>query len=300
VQQQQSPRQALVEILSGNQDRLKRHLTLELQAKLTEIARNSLQGSESPLDHLQLLKTQDGRKLDAFDYGPILFAINDAKQHQRLEAHIEADNLHGDRDEIELSLHSYRAGVEQETPLAARVAVGMRLQEGVWRLDSITLIAQLSMTNPGVLESGWWNGHLFGWDNSAENSHKADSEPQKEPPMSPMRAVRMFGLAENVYAQKHPDQGFTCGINDLINVGKGIDNGQIYKFMDPDFAHGTYNGYRFNLIGCQGKPAKSFQVTAEPLNGTGKAYCIDDRRNLRASDDGRASTCLNQGKIARR
>src|SRR5690349_16546356 len=63
ILQQQSPRQALVEILSGNQDRLRRHLTPELQARLAEIARNSLQGSESPLEHLQLFKNEDGRNL---------------------------------------------------------------------------------------------------------------------------------------------------------------------------------------------------------------------------------------------
>jgi hypothetical protein len=83
-------------------------------------------------------------------------------------------------------------------------------------------------------------------------------------------------------------------------VGKGLENGEFYKFMDPDFADGVYNGYRFALTGCDGTPARTFRITAEPLNGQGRAYCSDNKNNLRASDDGKAFTCLAQGKLALR
>jgi hypothetical protein len=53
------------------------------------------------------------------------------------------------------------------------------------------------------------------------------------------------------------------------------------------------------LSGCQGNPVRSFQIAAEPLTGRGKAYCSDDRHNLRTSEDGKASTCLVQGRMAR-
>ncbi len=40
-------------------------------------------------------------------------------------------------------------------------------------------------------------------------------------------------------------------LSDLVNVGKGMDEEGMYKFMDADFADGLYNGYRFTLTGCE-------------------------------------------------
>jgi hypothetical protein len=118
--------------------------------------------------------------------------------------------------------------------------------------------------------------------------------------MTPLRAMRMIGMAENIYAQNHPGMGYTCSMADLVNVGKGLDEDGVYKFMDAEFAGGIYNGYRFTLAGCDRKPARAFHVVAEPVAGKGKAYCSDHTNNLRASDDGRGVTCLMSGKVARR
>jgi len=117
--------------------------------------------------------------------------------------------------------------------------------------------------------------------------------------MSAARSVRLIGVAEGVYSRKHPDIGFTCLLSDLVNIGKGLDNGEPYTFMDPEFADGIYNGYKFVLRRCIGKPAKSFQVTAEPLSGVGKAYCLDTSFELRAADDGKEASCLASGRPVR-
>lgn len=295
----ESPRQALVEMLSGGEEKFTKHLSPEVQARLAEMRKDELPGANTPLQATSFIRNADSRKLDTFDYGPILFAINDAAQHQRLEAHIEKDELRGDRDDMDISLHSFHWGVEEDSPVLMNLSLGMKLQNSVWRVESLTLNAKLALSDPKILNNGWWNWTGAPGTDSKPVTDVAEAS-SREPAMPPLRAVRMIGLAENLYAQKHPDQGFTCGIKNLVNVGKGIDNGQQYQFMAPEFSDGIYNGYRFTLIGCQGKPAKSFQVTAEPVSGTGKAYCLDDRRNLRASDDGRATTCLIQGKLARR
>jgi hypothetical protein len=115
-----------------------------------------------------------------------------------------------------------------------------------------------------------------------------------------LRAVRMIGMAENIYAQKHPGLGYTCTLSDLVNVGRGMDEDGMYKFMDADIADGVYNGYRFTLTGCERRPARMFRVIAEPVAGRGKAYCSDNTSNLRSSDDGRGATCLVSGKLARK
>ena len=112
--------------------------------------------------------------------------------------------------------------------------------------------------------------------------------------------MRLIGLAENVYAQKHPDAGFTCNLAELVNIGKGMDEGQPYSFVDPGFAGGVYNGYRFKLSGCGSKPSSSYEIVAEPLNGSGKAFCSDATRNLLMSSDGSGATCLASGRPATR
>jgi hypothetical protein len=110
----------------------------------------------------------------------------------------------------------------------------------------------------------------------------------------------MIGMAENIYAEMHPGLGYTCTLSDLVNVGRGMDEDGMYKFMDAEIAGGVYNGYRFTLTGCERRPARMFRVVAEPVAGRGKAYCSDNTSNLRSSDDGHGATCLVAGKMARK
>lgn len=295
-----SPRSALVEMLSGGENNFRKHLTIEVQKKLDDLLKESTSGTIAPLHALSMVN--DGsRKFDAFDYGPILFALNDAANNQRLEIHLDADEAHGDVDDMDVSLHSFHGGVEEEMAMDWHFRVSLKLQEGVWRLDTITVIARVPVGDPRIFDKAWWNTRNM--NTAALTRLPADGQQVAEPDtpkMTVFRAVRIITLAEDQYAQKHPDVGYTCGIADLVNIGKGLDDGEPYTFLDPQFAGGLYRGYRFSLTGCQGKPAKAFQIAAVPLDGKGKAYCSDDRHNLRASDDGQASTCLTEGKIARR
>jgi hypothetical protein len=295
----QTPRQALLEMFSGSEEKVRKHLTVDVQKKLADLMRDYPAGTD-PLRALVSGGVRDGQKFDALDYGPILFALNDAAHHSRLEAHIDSDELTADEDKMAVSLHSFRNGVEQEMPLGVSFVLNLKLQEGTWRLNSITFSATVPVGDPAILS--WLNPQTLSL--AALNvtpgnvAGPAAQEPQA-PKMTPLRAVRLISMAEDAYARRHPEQGYTCGISNLVNVGKGMDDGEVYKFMDPEFAQGVYNGYRFQLTGCQGKPARSFQIAAEPVNGRGKAYCSDDRHNLRVADDGKASSCLALGKIAR-
>ena len=299
----QSPRQALVEMFSGSEEKFRKHLTLEVQNRLDQLMKDD-SSAGAKLVSVFSPPTNKYQKFDAFDYGPILFALNDSKQNSRLEVHIDSDELNGDQDAISVSLHSFHGGIEQDLPLGVRVLLNLKLEEGVWRLNAITCNATVPLGDPRILDKSWWNLpalSFIGAENApARASESADEAPDDSPRMAPFRAVKMIGLAENIYARQHPRVGYTCDMPNLVNVGKGLDNGEFYKFMDPGFADGVYNGYRFTLIGCEGSPARTFQVTAEPLMGRGRAYCSDDRHNLRFSEDGKATTCLVEGKIARR
>ena len=66
--------------------------------------------------------------------------------------------------------------------------------------------------------------------NSADLGNVMAGDPPK-PKITPIRAVRRMALAENIYAQKHPDMGFTCAISNLVNVGRGLDDGEPFSSL---------------------------------------------------------------------
>jgi hypothetical protein len=299
VTHEQSPRQALIEMLSGGEAPFKKHLTLEMQAKLQNMMKGSPDNAPSPFQVLTGANATGGNKFQSFDIGSILFAFNNPEQHERYEVEIDSEEPRGEEDTMGLSLHLVRNGVEHEIPVGLRFVVKLKRQTGIWRLNAVTLSATLPMGDPRILEKSWWGPALAAVSGSADDANVASAVVIDErPKMNPLRAVRMIGMAENIYVQRHPGAGYTCSISDLVNIGKGMDEEGMYKFMDAEFAGGLYNGYRFRITGCERGPARVFRVTAEPVGGRGTAYCSDNTNNLRAADDGRGATCLVSGKIA--
>lgn len=294
----QSPRQAVLEMFSGREEDFKKHLTLEVQEKLGDFLKSAAPGSANPIQAMSQAKAAGGDNLQSFDAGPILFSFNNPQRNERLEVRVDGDELHGDENDMQLSLHALRNGAEQDVPMGIRLALAWKQQDGIWRLNAFTVSATIPVGNPRILDKSWWVPPAIG--PIAGPAPAATPEPANAPAkMSPARSVRLIGIAEGVYSKKHPEIGYTCLLSELVNIGKGLDNGETYQFMDPEFADGVYNGYKFVLRGCIGKPAKSFRVTAEPVSGVGKAYCTDTSLELRAADDGHAASCLASGRPVR-
>jgi len=297
----QSPRQALIEMLSGGEAPFKKHLTLEMQSKLQNLMKSSPDNAPSPIQVLIGAKSADATRFQSFDIGPILFAFSNPEQHERYEVEIDSDELRGEEDTMGLSLHLVRNGVEREIPVSLRILARLKRQAGIWRLTTLTMTTTLPVGDPRILEKSWWGPTLAAAAGASQETQASSAVVIDErPKMNPLRAVRMIGMAENLYAQMHPGAGYTCNISNLVNIGKGMDEEGMYKFMDSEFAGGLYNGYRFTITGCDRTPSRTFRVIAEPVAGHGKAYCSDNTNNLRAADDGRGTTCLVAGKIARK
>ena len=297
----QSPRQALIEMLSGGEAPFKKHLTVEMQGKLQNLMKASLDNAPGPLQILLGVNSSSGNKFQSFDIGPILFAFYNPQEHQRYEISVDGEDRRGDQDIMELSLHLVRNAVEKEVPGSLRFVVNMKRQEGIWRLNALTMNATLPIGDPRILDKSWWTPMITAAMGSSDDvTPDTPVVMEERPKMTPLRAIRMIGMAETIYAQKHPGLGYTCALSDLVNIGRGMDEDGMYKFMDADIADGVYNGYRFTLSGCDHKPSRMFRVTAEPITGRGKAYCSDSSSTPRASDDGRGVTCLISGKIARK
>jgi len=297
----QSPRQALIEMLSGGEAPFKKHLTLEMQSKLQNLMKSSPDNAPSPLLALTGAQSAGANRFQSFDIGPILFSFNNPDEHERYELEIDSEEQHGQEDTMGLSLHLLRNGVEREIPVGLKILAKLKRQAGIWRLTAVDLNASLPVGDPKILEKSWWGPTLTAAAGASEESAASSAVVIDErPKMNPLRAVRMIGMAENLYAQLHPGAGYTCNLSNLVNIGRGMDEEGMYNFMDAEFAGGVYNGYRFALIGCDRSPARAFRLIAEPVAGRGKAYCSDNTNNLRAADDGRGSTCLISGKIARK
>jgi hypothetical protein len=291
----QTPRQAMIELLTGEESAAKKHLTLEVQKQLAASEGNPAVGGMSLLGMMNMAKGAGGPEFQAFETGPILFLVDNPKERQRFELRVENDTVRGETADIDLSLHAFKDGKEESIPVGFHLLLGLKQQQGIWRLNAITLSAKFPVGDPRLFDPATWNQTLMAGRTMGVGGMGGAGATEKIPVG---RAVKMVGMAENAYLKKHPGAGFTCNLADLVNIGKGFDNGQPYTYLDSEFATGTYNGYRFNLSGCAG--ASQFQVVAEPLSGTGKAYCSDATNTLRAADDGHGATCLVSGRVTMR
>jgi hypothetical protein len=287
----QTARQALIEMITGGSEGVKRHLTVEMQKTLEASGKDSA----DEFDVLSQIKSA-GADFQVFETGQVLLSAADPKSNEKMEVHVENDDLSGDTDNIDLSFHQFRDGVEQEIPftgLLSRFTVGLKRQANIWRLNELSINLKVPLGDPKLLEKAGSNmPGMFGGKIGLGTSASSKRGTPRELPME--QAITMVAFAEGIYATQHPETGFTCALSDLgkfnlLNLDERIFKGEAYK------------GYKFSLSGCQGKPAETFHVVAEPVSlaGGAKAYCTDATRNVRTSDDGSGSTCLMAGKLSR-
>ena len=193
----QTPRQAILEMFSGGDAPFKKHLTVEMRRKLDEMTKDSPSGT-GPFQLLTSIKTSDPDAFQEFDLGSILFSFNDLQKNERYEVRINSEEQHGDQDIMELSLHLVRNAIEQELPVGLRFVLNLKKQEGLWRLDAVTLSTTLPFGDPKMLENSWWGPAVY----TALIPASADQKPtivmDERPKLSPLRAVRMIGMSENI------------------------------------------------------------------------------------------------------
>jgi hypothetical protein len=266
-----------------------RHLTVEMQKSLQAKGNKTFAQNFAVFDEIKA----GSSAFQVFDTGQVLLSFNEPGTSEKLEVHVESDDLNGDSDDIELSFHQIRDGVEVDstyTDLLSHFTLGLKRQENIWRLNEISVNMKFPVGDPAWLDK-------MGKDMAGDGMFGAKIGPTngktESPQMSADQAVMMLGFAEQAYAERHPEAGFTCS---LAELGKATS----FNLDEHIFEGEPYNGYKFTLSACQGKPVESFHVIAEPLApGAGaKAYCTDATRNVRSSEDGRGATCLTSGKPA--
>ena len=323
----QTPRQALIEMIRGGGEGITKHLTIEMQqaipgaktTKTTASARKSGSGAARegklstetlPEAHttmvtsgggmgfdvaaLGMLPAFAGKNLETFETGQVFCVYTDPLKKEKMEVRVENDDLRGIEDDMQLSFHIFKDGQEQPIPFLDGITVGMKQQEGVWRLNEISTTVRLRVGDPKFFEE-MTKAFQEPAQAPATKTKVAVKSVEEHPTLPVSSMMTMLAFAEGMYAQQNPDVGFTCNLADLVSDKSGGTT--FSQYLDPQIASGTYNGYRFSISGCDSRPSEVFHLTAEPVAG-GKAYCINATHNLRTSDDGRGATCISAGKPA--
>lgn len=297
----QTPRQALIEMLTHGAEAIPKHLTVEVQDLLKTSGGLGDWGV-----YVRSVQAQPG--FQTFDSGDVLFTFTDPLRKANYEVRVDSEDLSGDEDSLQLSLHAFQEGKELEdkaTLLSPRFSVFMKLQQNVWRLNKLSVGIDVAIGDPEfvkqtLLHAGSTDLHVHPANDALPQAHtevqfdSTGSAPPSTPNFPPDQILSLLGIAEHTYAELHPDTGFTCSLKDLSDTSKAMG-------VDEQVNTGTYNGYHFALSGCEGKPAGSYQLVAEPLvlaQGA-KAFCSDATANVRISEDGRGATCLVSGKVKR-
>ncbi|HEV2990649.1 MAG TPA: hypothetical protein VG759_19590 [Candidatus Angelobacter sp.] len=298
---EQTPRQALIEIITGGGKAMQKHITVEvlqLAAQASGKKNASTKGGQDVsrlLMELSSMPSLKGEKdLQTFDSGSVLLSFS-PNEKERVEVRVESDDLSGNQDEIQLSLHVFRDGQEQSIPFMPAITVGLKQQENIWRLNELGGSAKLQVGDPKFFTDLLKFQQQDEQDAQVKKPNTDVTEKPAERPKMPAPSIlSMLGFAEMRYAQTNPEIGFSCNISDLL----ANSNPSFSELLDPQIGNGTYNGYHFTVTGCEGKPASTFHLVAEPvMAGAGsQAFCTDATHNIRVSDDGRAATCLAAGR----
>lgn len=236
-----------------------------------------------------------------FETGPVLASFTDPNQQNKYEIRVDNDDLSGDEDTLEVSVHTLHDGQEIQEEWSyfiSHINVNMVRQQGIWRLNKIGVGAEFPLGDAEFLKKVFLEskgvgmvGANIGPADVHVHTSAATGEPAEAAELPPSQMLMMLVMAEREFASQHPDVGFTCSLPELATAAKGLG-------LNQQIAGGTYGAYKLNLTGCQGKPAGSFQITIEPnsLGNGGKAFCVDATQNVRVSDDGRGATCLASGR----
>ena len=298
----QTARQALLEMFfSKEPGTLLKHLPAATRATLQS------SGGLTGLQQYSLLAgsfQKQGKSFQTFETGPVMLATDDPKTGERVEIVVDNDSLQGDRDDIELSFHTYKDNQAKKTPFMPRIVFSMKMESGLWTLNDIAITINLPLADPDFLKSisdgvkaraaaagaqihGQGTGQVPGQIPSSNLGSDA----------STLAAVRQILTAETTYAASYPAVGYTCTLSDLDGFGAAAANEHQAMLISSGLASGKHQGYIFSLSGCTGAPAASFRLTAAPIGDSygRRAFCSDQSGTIRSSADGGAATCLSQG-----
>lgn len=271
----QSARQALIEIFLGTApNHLERHLPDVTKKSFSRMNSSESQNLLAELSSLSSQIKASGAKIETFDTGPTILTVADKAPQdlERMEVTVERDDLVGDEDEIELAVHLPQELRDQALPITPHITFAMKTEGDVWRLTDITVMVKFPLADPDFLKT------------------IEDRQRKKNEQMTVWAMRTIAGEEESYHARRG---SYACSLAGLADANKPSPEGG--AFFDPELATGKKGGYVFAISGCD---ALHYKAVAEPaLEDSGqRAFCTDERGAIRASSDGKATTCLTSGE----
>jgi hypothetical protein len=270
----QSARQALLEMLFGKGEN-------DFQKHLPEDARQTLIRKGETPDTSTILRIStigrqmmaQGEHVETFDTGSI-FLTGMMNEHEKVEFDVERDNLMGEADEIELSVHYYKDAQPQTLPIVPDLIFTLKQEKEIWRLTEITAAAHIPLTDPDYLKG---------------------LRKQQDEEIESQARNRIMAIAsgEASYVGKHPDLGYSCSLPTLSpNPG---ESGVVF---DPGQGGDEWYGYRFTLSACEGTPPSKYRIIAVPMDSDAglKTFCSDESGSVKFLAGGKTSNCFTRGK----
>jgi TonB family protein len=270
---QQTARQALIEMFFGDApNHFEKHLPDLTRSTLKKLGSGN---GMNALDEFSMFAAQakaGGGKFETFETGPILIVTEDPRDQTKAEITVERDDLTGDGDQIELAVHITKNAKEEMLPFVPRFTFLMVQQSDVWRLNEIDVTVKVPLADPAFLKS-------------IEDRQRSQSE------QITIYAVQSIVGAEKQYSAAQG--GYACTLSALADANKTPDH-KIYLF-DRQLMTGKKNGYIFAISGCD---PSHYKVVAEPEapNSGQRAFCSDESGAIRASADGKGTSCLSRGE----
>lgn len=272
----QSARQALLEMLFGKGEN-------DFQKHLPDDARQALihKGETPETSTILRISTMgrqvmsEGKHVETFETGSV-FLSAEMNEHEKVEVDVDRDNLMGDADEIELSVHYYKDAQPQSLPVVPDLIFTLKQEKEIWRLTEITAAAHIPLTDPDYLKG-------------LRRQQDEETESQAK------NRIMMIATAETGYVGKHPDLGYSCSMSTLFSRDP---NNPADGVADPGQGNDEWYGYRFALGSCAGSPPSKYRITAVPIDSDVglKTFCSDESGNVKFMEGGKASNCFSRGK----
>jgi TonB family protein len=273
--EQQTARQALIEMFFSQAPKhLEKHLPEITQQALQKLQAGNGSSVLTAFSGFAQQAASGKEKLETFDTGSTLFTVKSVPgaSFDELDVTVEQDSLSGDEDEIELGMHVIRAGKEESLPVIPRFTFTMKIDSGVWRLNEVGASVTVPLADPDFLK-----GLL--------DRQRTENEQMA------IFSMRSVIVAETSY--QAANNAFACSLSAL----GGKPTGALQRYLwDAQLVSGKKNGYVFAISNCD---ATHYQLAAEPASADAgeRAFCADESGALRASSDGKATTCFSNGTV---
>lgn len=268
----QTARQAVLEMFFSKLPKaFERHLPENAMATFGKTDSGLISMFNAQVASIQQQVMNGRQHVETFEAGPLLLVsdTSEGNHQQRIEVAVDRDDLSGDQDQIELSLHVYKDGVIDRMPVLPNLILDMREEKNIWRLSEITLAVHVPLSDPDYVKG------------IAEDMRKTHQRMAEYQAIASLRAMR---AAETAH-QKTSSGGYICNIADL---GRGLDVAGAAEL-------GLKPSYVYKITDCS---SSSFHITAEPAKDgpARRALCIDESGTPRFSEDAKGSTCISSGK----